>query len=417
MSGDVCDASFSRTERRRFLDDKCLEALERIQQQAELKQAGLDGLTGCPFCDFAAICPPVEIDKEFQCRNTDCEKVSCRICKLESHVPMSCDEWKRENRISERHILEEARTAALLKKCPKCQVQIIKERGCNKLTCPCGGIMCDFCGKDITDIGYGHFKWELDERKDKCPTHDNFDARREKAVGDAEADAIKKLRARNPDLNPEDLNINFNEDVGSAKANPLKKDHGGYHPNNDPLPPIGNMADGARALARPARPPPAAAAPLRAAMHPLPAGELEYLVLSRGQNGHDGGIGFQGERALAPPVRPPAQPAPAPAIYNSVNDRIRHRPRRTNLPAELVQAPFEANPAIGEGLAAALQHAYQRPSHLPAIGPMPFYRYYPGRLPEPPPGLYNHPSFLERRDFEWDPEKKTRVTPGSSKKP
>lgn len=403
MSGDVCGASFSRMERRRFLDDKCLAALERIQQRAELKQAGLDDLTGCPFCDFAAICPPVEVDKEFRCRNRDCEKVSCRICKMESHVPMSCDEWKRENRVSERHVLEEARTAALLKKCPKCQVQIIKDRGCNKLACHCGGIICDYCGKDITHIGYGHFKWEGDGKENKCPTYDNFDARREKAVGEAEAEALKKVRARNPGLNPEDLSLNFSEDVRPAKGDASKEYYGGY---DEIIALANNQRARARAPARPARHPLPAAAPLGAAMQPPPAGELRYPGLSGGQQGKDEGMGHQGDRALAPPFHPPAQPAFSPGIHNSVNNPIRYRPRHNILAAELNPAPVDANLATGAGFAAAFQHAYQLPSHLPAVEPMPLPTFYHRPLPEFPPGYYDHHPLLDRnrRDFGWDPE-------------
>lgn len=148
MAGDDCTAQFDREQKHRFLDASSLEALERIQQQAELRLADLPNLSACPFCDFAAICPPIKVDKEFRCRNPECERVSCRLCKLDSHVPLTCSESKKENGVSERHLLEEARTAALLRTCPKCKVKILKEEGCNKVVCTCGGMMCDVCGSD-----------------------------------------------------------------------------------------------------------------------------------------------------------------------------------------------------------------------------------------------------------------------------
>ena len=67
-----CKATYSRKEKQRALDAKTLETLERLQQQAELKLANMTGLESCPFCDFAAICPPVEVDKEFRCGNPEC---------------------------------------------------------------------------------------------------------------------------------------------------------------------------------------------------------------------------------------------------------------------------------------------------------------------------------------------------------
>ena len=148
MAGGDCTAQFSRDQKHRFLDASSFEALERIQQQSELRLAELKNLAKCPFCDFAAICPSVTVDKEFRCGNPDCEKISCRLCNLDSHLPLTCSESKKENGISERHVLEEARTEALLRTCPKCKVKILKDDGCNKVVCTCGGMLCDFCGKD-----------------------------------------------------------------------------------------------------------------------------------------------------------------------------------------------------------------------------------------------------------------------------
>ena len=48
---------------------------------------------------------------------------------------MSCEEHKKENGISERRAIEEARTEALVRTCPKCSVRILKEDGCNKVVC------------------------------------------------------------------------------------------------------------------------------------------------------------------------------------------------------------------------------------------------------------------------------------------
>jgi TRIAD3 protein (E3 ubiquitin-protein ligase RNF216) len=47
-------------------------ALERLQQEEALRVAEIDGLVQCPFCDYAAICGPIEEDKEFRCQNPEC---------------------------------------------------------------------------------------------------------------------------------------------------------------------------------------------------------------------------------------------------------------------------------------------------------------------------------------------------------
>lgn len=215
MDGSGCKASFSREQKQRFLDAKSLETIERIQQQAELRLAKLPNYIECPFCDFGAICPPVDVDKEFRCGNEKCEKISCRLCKLESHLPLTCEESKKENGISERHIIEEARTLALLRTCPKCKVKILKEDGCNKVICTCGGMLCDYCGKDISEVGYVHFDGGSGPVGKKCPTYDNFRVRRNKKVEKAEAEALEKIRRDNPNIDAEDLKIKFAETIKS----------------------------------------------------------------------------------------------------------------------------------------------------------------------------------------------------------
>lgn len=227
MDGSGCKASFSHSEKRRFLDEKTFEALERGQQQAQIRLAKLEGLSKCPFCDFAAICPPVDIDREFRCSNPECEKTSCRLCNVESHIPLSCEEAKKENGVSERHVVEEARTEALLRTCPKCNVKIIKEDGCNKVICPCGGWLCDYCGKDITNDGYNHFEGGVNGTRApmagrKCPTYDDLQIRRKANLDQAEAEALKKVRADNPNLTEDDLKIKFAEVTNT----PLNRDLG-----------------------------------------------------------------------------------------------------------------------------------------------------------------------------------------------
>ncbi|KAL8785456.1 MAG: hypothetical protein Q9195_008633 [Heterodermia aff. obscurata] len=216
-----CTGTYSRKERQRALNAKSFDTLERLQQQAELKLANMAGLENCPFCDFAAICPPVQIDKEFRCRNPECEKISCRLCRKDSHIPMSCREYKESLGVDERHAVEEAMTKALLKTCPKCGKQILKQDGCNKVICFCGGMLCDYCGKDITKEGYQHFEGPSLSRSKKCPTHDNFVERRKAEVSKAEAEAIKKAREENPDLTEEQLKLKFSKAVENDPPNRL----------------------------------------------------------------------------------------------------------------------------------------------------------------------------------------------------
>lgn len=178
----------------------------------------MKGLSHCPFCDFAAICPPVKVDWEFRCGNPECEKISCRRCDRETHAPKSCAEAKAEQGLDERHAIEEARTAALIKKCPGCQRPVIKDTGCNKLKCQCGKTICDYCGKDISHSQYDHFssgavQGFTEQVRKKCPLQDDSYSRLERGVQDAGDKALKKIRKENPDISEEDLKIKFAKEV------------------------------------------------------------------------------------------------------------------------------------------------------------------------------------------------------------
>jgi len=83
--------------------------------------AGLDDLASCPFCPYAAECPPPETDKEFRCENPECGIISCRLCNKKSHVPMSCEEAEKEKGFSARREIEEAMSAAVIRTCNKCE--------------------------------------------------------------------------------------------------------------------------------------------------------------------------------------------------------------------------------------------------------------------------------------------------------
>ncbi|KAL8871596.1 MAG: hypothetical protein Q9174_002608 [Haloplaca sp. 1 TL-2023] len=222
MDESGCQATFSRGERARFLDVKKIDKLERIQQQTELREANLSNLETCPWCDFAAICPPIQVDREFRCGNEDCEKTSCRKCRLITHIPLSCEEFKKENGLSERHAIEEARTQALIRKCQQCKQSVVKNDGCNMMHCSCGATICDYCGKDISKDNYLHFSESTTfssfiPGKSKCPKFDREADRMQKSVDKAGEAAMKKIREQNPDLTEEELKIKFDAKVDSPR--------------------------------------------------------------------------------------------------------------------------------------------------------------------------------------------------------
>ncbi|ETN42059.1 uncharacterized protein HMPREF1541_03998 [Cyphellophora europaea CBS 101466] len=190
---------------------KTVDRLALNQQQAEIAAADLEGLEQCPYCEFRAIMDPVETAVVFQCFNPDCRRASCRKCRQDAHVPKSCEEVRAERGLSERHLVEEARSESVMRPCPKCKVKIMKEHGCNKMACTqCGCLMCYLCKIDISRTGYEHFN----KPGSKCQLYDrNTNALHDEEADAAELEAIKKVKAQNADLDVNLLQI----ETGKAK--------------------------------------------------------------------------------------------------------------------------------------------------------------------------------------------------------
>ncbi len=239
MDGSGCKAGFAKEQICRFLDQKTMDTLERLQQQDEIRLADLDDLTSCPFCDFAAICAPVEEDREFRCANPECEKVSCRLCKHETHIPLSCEAYAKENKVTIRHAVEEAMTEALVRSCHKCKNKYIKEFGCNKMMCTrCSSIQCYVCSKDITKDGYAHFNESArGGRPGQCPLFDNTQQRHDEDVKNAEQKALEKVRAENPGFSEDELKVKVSDAVERDERERIRQAtaaHGHYVPPRIP---------------------------------------------------------------------------------------------------------------------------------------------------------------------------------------
>jgi len=214
MSMDGCNAGFSRHMKAQFLDEKLSIALDRNEQEEMLRLAGIENLASCPFCPFAAEYPPVEQDREFRCQAPDCERISCRLCNLESHIPKTCEESAKENGLSVRRQIEEAMSAAIIRTCNKCGTPFIKEEGCNKMTCTrsgCYNVQCYVCSKSCS---YDHFNDRSRGGKPgNCPLFESVEERHQEEVKKAEKEALEKVRAEHPEYTEEDLKVKVSDNV------------------------------------------------------------------------------------------------------------------------------------------------------------------------------------------------------------
>lgn len=148
MSGEDC--CFAESEYKRFLPEtsiaalhkvsrayscvSCTDEVRQIRMEKEVDLADFADLAKCPFCIYACVIENAQ-ERLFRCMRAGCEVVSCRECKKVDHLPKTCLEVSEDVVIDNRHAVEEAMTAALMKACPKCSNPYVKESGCNKMSC------------------------------------------------------------------------------------------------------------------------------------------------------------------------------------------------------------------------------------------------------------------------------------------
>lgn len=135
-------------------------------------------------------------------------------------------EHQKDHKLSAKHIVEEAMTAALVQKCNKCAKPFIKESGCNKMTCSCGNLQCYVCGQSIKD--YHHFERPGKDGK-KCPLHEQNDTRLETKIKNAQADAVKKVLDEGEGLNEEDIKVEIPQ-VEPPRGHHAFQHHNGFLP-------------------------------------------------------------------------------------------------------------------------------------------------------------------------------------------
>uniref|UniRef100_A0A915MFZ0 RING-type domain-containing protein n=1 Tax=Meloidogyne javanica TaxID=6303 RepID=A0A915MFZ0_MELJA len=153
-----CENPILYSEIRVLLSKEVQKKLDERIVEENLGMASLTNLERCKKCNFAI---DMEVDKTvnkvFDC--IACEYKMCRLCERDwddEHFGYSCEELDAKNKKEKRdRALEKQLNEALIRKCPRCAVQFVKETGCNKMTCRCGMTQCYLCRE--SGIGYDHF--------------------------------------------------------------------------------------------------------------------------------------------------------------------------------------------------------------------------------------------------------------------
>jgi len=202
-----CEARFPYDMLQKALDEDNLQKLEEKRRHQALNIADIEGLEMCKYCNYPIIFDvPPDVNKVFKCGNADCGREYCRKCQVDwdEHIGRPCKEVETEDDTKKRREAEERMAAAVIRRCSKCKSPMIKEEGCNKLTCQCGAIMCYICRQTIT--GYDHFCQHVREPGKQCQACKNCslweDAKIKDsaAVREIQAEAKKDLAEAGKDL-------------------------------------------------------------------------------------------------------------------------------------------------------------------------------------------------------------------------
>ncbi|XP_065339551.1 uncharacterized protein LOC135939221 [Cloeon dipterum] len=215
-----CSSEFPLVILKSVLDAKAFACLARRMQTEEIRQANIQDLETCPFCEFSYI--PDENNALFECQSESCKKVSCRKCKEENHLPLRCEEVEKDSETQARRKIEEAMSEALLRECYKCKSKFYKSDGCNKMRCNCGALMCYICRQPIKD--YNHFQnvpgQAANAQSDKCPLYSNNDDLHVRQIIEVGEQAKKAAEASGVTLKHDPTKVKPEATGGGARAHP-----------------------------------------------------------------------------------------------------------------------------------------------------------------------------------------------------
>ena len=179
-----------------------LSKLLQRRQAEEVGAAGMEDLVTCPFCPYQTIMENPD-DRVLACRNPECGRESCRLCKEPNHVPLRCDEVEKKDEEEARKKIEEQLSEAMIRECWKCRSKYFKEEGCNKMTCPkpgCGAKMCYLCKQPVKDYTHFYGQGGAPTPTKTCPLWTDNKRLHEQEVANAAAKAKEELAAQNPNL-------------------------------------------------------------------------------------------------------------------------------------------------------------------------------------------------------------------------
>jgi TRIAD3 protein (E3 ubiquitin-protein ligase RNF216) len=152
--GADCDCDVSILELERALPRAMLEKLTQTETLNAVMSVPLDNLVKCHSCGMPSIYERCRRNNVFKCPT--CNADTCVKCGKMAHPALTCRQFQSDNRAA---LVAAKMNEALVRTCPNCHAQFMKEVGCNRMECPrCAAWFCYYCRKLIPrDVGYAHF--------------------------------------------------------------------------------------------------------------------------------------------------------------------------------------------------------------------------------------------------------------------
>lgn len=137
-----CSSHISNAELERILPENLMRRLDETEAFNALNTMEIPGLRTCWKCGLKVI-DESEVNP-YVC--PQCNERTCKECGNKFHPGRTCQQAN----IDPNRIVEYEMSEAIVKSCPKCKTQYIKDEGCNHMTCPrCKTEFCYLCGKVI----------------------------------------------------------------------------------------------------------------------------------------------------------------------------------------------------------------------------------------------------------------------------
>ena len=159
-----CSEKLNMNELEKLIPKKTLKRLFATETLNAITEANIENTVKCHKCGYIVV---MDEDGPMNCPR--CKSQTCTKCGAAWHPNMTCEEF---GKIDKDRIVEEQMNDAVVRTCPRCKTQFMKDEGCNKMECPrCHTWICYWCRKVIPkEVGYNHF-WREEGPcpPDKCP--------------------------------------------------------------------------------------------------------------------------------------------------------------------------------------------------------------------------------------------------------